>query len=93
MGNEEFILENTNLDITIKRFHDIIDETRLKINVLPRIHSNNPYLLDKMMKQYSNRLGLLERTIKKPYFARLDFKNDNEEQIEKCYIGKVGVMD
>ena len=93
MKKEEYVLEENNLDITIKRFQDIIDETRLKINVLPRIHANNPYLLEKMLKQYSNRLELLERTRKKPYFARLDFKNDNEEQIDKCYIGKVGVMD
>lgn len=93
MLKEEFDLEKKNLEDTIDRFQEIIEETNLKINALPRLYSNNPYLLEKLMLQYSNRLELLERTEKKPYFARLDFKNDKEEYIEKCYIGKVGVMD
>lgn len=93
MDNQEFYLEKKNLEDTIERFIEIIEETKLKINALPRIHSSNPFLLEKLMNNYSNRLELLERTRKKPYFARLDFKNDKEDNIEKCYIGKVGVMD
>ena len=35
----------------------------------------------------------MKRTIKKPYFARIDFARDGEKNVEKLYIGKVGVMD
>ena len=93
MLKDEFNLEKEYLENTIDRFQEIIDETKLKMNALPRVQGNNPYLLEKLMTQYSSRLELLERTEKKPYFARIDFKNDKEDYIEKCYIGKVGVTD
>ena len=93
MDKKDFDFEKKNLKDTIDRFNEIIDETKLKINALPRVHGNNPYLLEKLMSQYSDRLELLERTERKPFFARIDFKNDKDDYIEKCYIGKVGVMD
>ena len=93
MDKKDFDFEKKNLKDTIDRFNEIIDETKLKINALPRVHGNNPYLLEKLMSQYSDRFELLERTERKPFFARIDFKNDKDDYIEKCYIGKVGVMD
>lgn len=35
----------------------------------------------------------MNKTSLKPYFARIDFARDGEKDVEKLYIGKVGVMD
>lgn len=93
MKKEGFNYEKVKLKDTMVRFDEIITEINMKIKALPRVQANNPYLLEKLMKQYMDRLSMLERTRKKPYFARIDFKNIEEENIDKCYIGKIGVMD
>lgn len=90
---DDFQCEKDYLDKTLVRFDEIIDMTKLKMNALPRLHGNNPYLLEKLMSQYSSKLELLKRTAGKPYFARLDFQNDEDQKVEQCYIGKVGVAD
>lgn len=38
-----------------------------------------------------NRIRLLENLIKSPYFARIDFKYEDEEQPEKIYIGRTSL--
>lgn len=35
-----------------------------------------------------NKIRMLEQLIKSPYFARIDFKYEDEEQYEKIYIGR-----
>ncbi len=35
-----------------------------------------------------NKISMLEQLIKSPYFARIDFKYEDEEQYEKIYIGR-----
>ena len=39
-------------------------------------------------KEEEHRILLLENMIKSPYFARIDFKFDDEEECEKIYIGR-----
>ncbi len=36
----------------------------------------------------ANKIAMLEKLIKSPYFARIDFKYEDEEQYEKIYIGR-----
>lgn len=85
--------EKEYLKQTIFRFQEIISDTNLRLKAIPRMHSNNPTLLESLMAQYSRRLEMLQRTEKKPYFARIDFKNDKDNIPIECYIGKVGVSD
>ena len=40
-----------------------------------------------------NRISALERLIDSPYFARIDFKFDDEETFENVYIGRYSLMD
>ena len=37
-------------------------------------------------EEEEHRILLLENMIKSPYFARIDFKFDDEEECEKIYI-------
>lgn len=49
----------------------------------------NP-VLDKIAdyEEVENKIFLLENLIKSPYFARIDFKFDDEDTFEKIYIGR-----
>lgn len=40
-----------------------------------------------------NKIALLENLIKAPYFARIDFEYNDDEAIEKIYIGRSSLMD
>lgn len=88
-----FTEEKEHLSSTINKFNEVIEYTNAKLNVLPKMYKNNPFQLEKLSKQYNDKLILLTKTENKPYFARIDFKNEKDGQIEKCYISKVGVTD
>jgi len=90
---KNFQEEQEYLKYTLEKFDEIIDETNLRIDALPRMYRENPLLLDSLLKQYNNRLIMLEKTKNKPYFARINFKNEDDGKIVECYIGKVGVSD
>ncbi len=49
----------------------------------------NSKMLDEMEKNF----GLLMKSRQKPYFARMDLKQQDKEQVEKFYIGKVSLFD
>lgn len=44
------------------------------------------------IKQYEEKITGLERSKDKPYFARIDFTPENGNEVEKCYIGKTGLI-
>jgi len=52
-------------------------------------------LTDKLKEHetVANKLLTLEKTIYSPYFARIDFKFDDEDIFEKVYIGHASLMD
>ena len=85
--------EKAYLEDTLKQFQEIISNTELRLSAIPRMHRDNPVLLESLLKQYGHRLEMLKRTEKKPYFARIDFKNSDDQTPVECYIGKVGVHD
>lgn len=84
--------EIEHLKETIQKFNDIIDDLSLLLKNLPEKYKNNEELLESLSLQYSNRYRVIKEGIKKPYFARIDFKEENGFN-QKCYIGKVGVHD
>lgn len=85
--------EKNYLSQTLERFQEIINYTEKKIKVLPNLYKDNPVLLESLLLQHNHRLKMLKRTEKKPYFARIDFQNQEDQKIAECYIGKVGVQD
>ena len=90
---KSFEEEKEYLKNTLDRFDDIISDTELKLKALPRMYGDNPTLLSNLMSGLEHRYALLKKTKNKPYFARIDFKDNEEEKKEVCYIGKVGVYD
>ena len=93
MNNIEFQEEKENLKKIIEKYKETIEYYNLRIDAIPRIYENNPYMLKNSIEMYSEKLRLMEKSKDKPYFARIDFARDGEKNIEKLYIGKVGVMD
>lgn len=93
MEKDDFQKEEENLKQIIKKYNEIMEYYDLRIEAIPKIYKNNPIMIENFIEMYSEKLRLMEKSIKKPYFARLDFARDGEEKVEQLYIGKVGVMD
>ena len=93
MDNIEFQKEKENLKNIIEEYEKIMEYYNQRIDVIPRIYMNNPTMIKNSIEMYSEKIRLMEKSVDKPYFARLDFARDGEEKIEQLYIGKVGVMD
>lgn len=89
----EFGVERKKLEEVIQKYRETAEELGLKIEALPKIYANNQALLSELTNSYTEKLKLINRTLGKPYFARIDFKQDETDEVEVCYIGKVGVSD
>lgn len=88
----DFEFENEHLNNTIKQYQEVIEDTELSLNSLPSLYKSNPEFLDNAIFTTKIKLNNLKTNINKPYFARIDFVDEhNNEDI--CYIGKVGVTD
>ena len=93
MDNIEFQKEKENLKNIIEKYEEVMQYYNQRIDAIPRIYMNNEAMMKNSIEMYSEKLRLMEKSIDKPYFARLDFARDGETKIEQLYIGKVGVMD
>ena len=93
MDNSEFEKENETLQNIIKQYEDIMEYYNLRIEAIPKLYKDNPSMIENSILMYAEKLRMMEKSIDKPYFARLDFARDGESKVEKLYIGKVGVMD
>ena len=85
--------EQVYLASTLKRYYELKKITEQKLNDYPKIYKNNPVLLESLLNQSYHKLVMLDRNIPKPYFARIDFKDEDALEEIECYIGKVGVSD
>ena len=93
MENSEFQKEKENLQEIIEKYREIMQYYNLRLEAIPRIYMNNPTMMNNSIEMYTEKISLMEKSINKPYFARLDFARDGETKVETLYIGKVGVMD
>ena len=60
---------------------------------LPKKYGNNPVLLSNLMSSTATKITNIAKIKEKPYFARLDFKEDKKDNKDKLYVGKIGVID
>lgn len=90
---KSFEIEKKYLQDTLLKFDSIINDTYLKIKSIPRMYQDNPVLLDSLLTHFENKERMLEKTKNKPYFARINFKEFEDNCEYECYIGKVGVLD
>lgn len=89
---KSFEEEKEYLKNTLDRFDDIISDTELKLKALPRMYGDNPALLSNLMSGLEHRYALLKKTKNKPYFARIDFKDNEEEKKKYAILEKLVFM-
>lgn len=83
----------------IKKVSDTIEIVKSNIEEYELLYSNllkgngDEQYIQNMSREYSDKLKNLRRSISVPYFARIDFKEDKQNDIRKIYIGKTGIFD
>ena len=87
--------EQLKLKSVIESYKQILEETKMQINVVEQNNRGEEDLdfeiIENLIVTFENKMKYLNNGIKKPYFARIDFENEDYKDI--CYIGKIGVMD
>ena len=79
----------------IKKVSDTIEIVKSNIEEYEILYSNllkenaDEQYIQNMSKIYSNKL---KNAVSVPYFARVDFKEDKQNNIQKIYIGKTGIF-
>lgn len=68
------------------------EDEEITFSNLSKKYGANPRLLENLMSISAIKINNIVKIMDKPYFARIDFKEDGRE-LEKFYIGKIGVLD
>ena len=82
----------------IKKVSDTIEIVKSNIEEYEILYSNllkenaDEQYIQNMSKIYSNKLKNLNNAVSVPYFARVDFKEDKQNNIQKICIGKTGIF-
>ena len=82
----------------IKKVSDTIEIVKNNIEEYEILYSNlikenlDEEFVRNMSKEYSNKLKNLRKALMTPYFARIDFKENNINNVQKIYIGKTGIL-
>ncbi len=84
--------EKKYLDFSLKKFESIENFTRKRLTLLPTMYKEDPFQLADLIYRHEKKLDLIKKLYDKPYFARIDFVDQNNIY-EKCYIGKIGLAD
>ena len=92
MDKDTFKNESEKLRQTLKKMED--EEEHLNNTLLTNtsIYSKDDYVRAHLIYLGEKKLKELQKMKQKPYFARLDFKEKNEQE-EKLYIGKLSLID
>lgn len=90
---EELEYENKKLNKIEEELDIIKKEEEQVLTTLPKKYSHNPILLSNLMSITATKITNISRIKERPYFARIDFKDDKKQNKEKIYIGKIGVLD
>lgn len=76
----------------IKEFEYLIEENKLKQEIVKKNYSHDIDTMITLLNNLENKEQTLKINIEKPYFARIDFKSSESPKTEICYIGKIGTM-
>ena len=90
---KELELEKKKLKDVQKKLKLAKAEEEVTLSNLPKKYGSNPRLLANLMSISSVKINNIAKILDKPYFARIDFKEDGRENSDKLYIGKIGVLD
>ena len=81
--------EKEYLEYTIKKYDEVIKDSRFKIKNLKKYYNDYDEMMDEL-ERLEHKINKTIESKEKPYFARIDFQSDKKET---CYIGKLGVSD
>lgn len=90
---DELLKEKEQLKKVLKVYRDVIASSKEALESLPEMYKEDPLMMYNMSKLYVTKMESLKRNYQKPYFARIDFTIDGENEDKECYLGKVGVID
>lgn len=93
MDIKEFKKEEEKLNHILIKYDEVMKYYKNRINSIFTTYANNQTMIENLTEIYLEKIRLMEKSLNKPYFARLDFKRDGKSDIEELYIGKVGVID
>jgi DNA helicase-2/ATP-dependent DNA helicase PcrA len=91
--NSDIMFEKTHLSYVLDNIEQLIKLEEQNLNGLPSKYKKDAFLLQDLMIVSYAKLQNLKRAPKKPYFARIDFKQDGAVNENRLYIGKVGFFD
>ena len=92
MKKEELSIEKEKLKNTISIIDNLLEEEKEDLNDLIDNYEGQIEQLWRMTDEKKVHIKNLVESLDKPYFARIDFKNDDDNQKQSFYIGKNGVI-
>ncbi len=87
----EIINERKKLESVKLKYDTLIKDYSAKTKDAIKEYNRNPVLYADLIENYTRKVNMLKKTIKNPFFGRIDFAFEEEKSV--CYIGKVGVLD
>ena len=88
----DYLFEEDKLKETLTKFNEVIDDLNITINSINNNFSLDPDQQYVLLHFYKNRLNVVNKAYQKPYFARIDFLDENNN-LDICYLSKVGISD
>ena len=85
--------EKEYLDGTLEYINKMLDKELADFDDLLMNYRRSPERFAVPYKIACDRIKVLKSGLLKPYFARIDFKDDRKEEKEKFYIGKYALLD
>ena len=90
---DNLLIEKRKLELIKKEFQELIDDYEQRVEYVKKEYKNDPFLQANLLSQFYTKLALIKKYINSPYFGRIDFQENGQDNKEICYIGKVGVFD
>lgn len=93
MDEKELLREKEKLKQVVQKLD--LEKIKIEDNLAnsKNSYSKEDYVRAHLLYLGHKKLQDIKQIRNKPYFARIDFKANNEEDIEKLYIGKISVLD
>ena len=91
MNSEVLKKEQEKLDLTIEEISEILEEQKMRFKVMMNQPKDDDVFWN-LVKQNEIHIENLEYSIENPYFARIDFTDDESGLKQTLYIGKNGIM-
>ena len=89
MDEKEFLREKEKLKQVVEKLEYESDEIETSLASTDAIREKDDYVKAQMLYLGHKKLQDLKQIKQKPYFARIDFKENSDEEVEKLYIGKI----